>query len=121
MLEQQPSPDWLELILLSSENCNSRCRKRYESSPQGTMDPWVREAIVGLVEARAPRLDRLSVSHLGGESPLSSEAVYEIASAAVRIAETPGIRYCFAGFGLCSDYGNRHSCECIDVSTSVKD
>src|SRR5579875_955458 len=59
---QQYKQDRLELILLSSEECNFRCVYCYENFPRGTMEPWVRSAILKMVERLAPRLNDLSVS-----------------------------------------------------------
>ncbi len=92
-LQHHQRPDRLELILLTSEECNFRCQYCYESFPRGTMEPWVREAVIRLMETRAPRLNRLSVNYFGGEPLLGMEAVEEIAPAAQKIAGAHGIQY----------------------------
>ncbi len=68
--------DALELILLSSEDCNFRCQYCYEDFARGTMKPQVRESIKKLVKQRLPGLRYLSVSWFGGE-PLYGWAALE--------------------------------------------
>jgi uncharacterized protein len=46
--------DMLELILLSSEDCNFRCQYCYEDFARGTMKPDVRENIKRLVQKKLP-------------------------------------------------------------------
>ena len=91
--QTQYKPDVLELILLTSEECNFRCTYCYESFPRGTMEPWVREAAIRLMETRGRSLNRMSVSYFGGEPLLGLEAIEDIAPAALRIAEENDIRY----------------------------
>ncbi len=90
---QHHRADKLELILLTSEECNFRCKYCYESFPRGTMEPWVREGVIKLLEARAPRLNRLKISYFGGEPLLGLEAIDEVAPAALRIATMNDINY----------------------------
>jgi uncharacterized protein len=85
--------DRLELILLSSEECNFRCSYCYETFQRGTMEPWVREAIVRMVEQRAQRLNELNITWFGGEPLLGYEAIEEIAPQLLALAEKHGITY----------------------------
>lgn len=71
--------DRLDLILLSSEECNFRCVYCYETFPRGTMEPWVREAIIKLTENRIRSLNAMTVSYFGGEPLLGLEAIDELA------------------------------------------
>lgn len=71
--------DRLELILLSSEECNFRCIYCYESFARGTMEPWVRDALKRMVVNRLPRLRSLSVGYFGGEPLLGYEAIQDLA------------------------------------------
>lgn len=89
----QHQPDTLELILLTSEECNFRCIYCYESFPRGTMEPWVQEATIGLIKARIPRLNRLQLSYFGGEPLLGIEAIRNIAPVAKDAAQSAGVRY----------------------------
>lgn len=89
----QHRPDVLELIVLASEECNFRCTYCYESFPRGTMEPWVREATIKLVQARSKRLNRLNISYFGGEPLLGLEAIDEIALAAKRITDEQQIPF----------------------------
>lgn len=91
--QRQHRPDLLELILLTSEECNFRCNYCYESFPRGTMEPWVRTAVIKLIESRARRLNFLDLSYFGGEPLLGLEAIEEIGSAAKQIAQANDIRY----------------------------
>jgi uncharacterized protein len=85
--------DRLELILLSSEECNFRCVYCYETFPRGTMEKWVREAITKMVERRAPRLNSFKVSWFGGEPLLGYEAIEELAPVFKQAAEKHDIVY----------------------------
>ena len=90
---QQYKQDRLELILLSSEECNFRCVYCYEEFPRGTMEPWVRDSILKMVARRAPRLNELAVSWFGGEPLLGYEAIEEIGPRLVELSEKNGINY----------------------------
>lgn len=89
----QHQRDTLELILLTSEECNFRCTYCYEAFPRGTMEPWVQTATIGLIKARAPRLNRLQISYFGGEPLLGIEAIRNIAPIARDVAQSGDIRY----------------------------
>jgi uncharacterized protein len=83
--------DTLELILLSSEQCNFRCVYCYETFPRETMEPWVRQGVIKLMEKRATQLKKLHLSWFGGEPLLGYEAIQEISEAATAITEKHGI------------------------------
>ncbi|HEY6392588.1 MAG TPA: radical SAM protein, partial [Bryobacteraceae bacterium] len=84
---QHHRSDQLELILLTSEECNFRCVYCYETFPRGTMEPWVRSSVIQMVERRAKRLNTFSASYFGGEPLLGLEAIEELAPAFKRICE----------------------------------
>ena len=85
--------DLLELCLLSSEDCNFRCKYCYEKFQRGTMKPWVRDGVRKLVEARAPGLRHLMVSWFGGEPLYGFEAIEDLAPFFLDIAEEHSIQY----------------------------
>lgn len=85
--------DFLDLTLLSSEDCNFRCIYCYETFERGTMEPWVRTALIRMMEQRAPHLRRLTVSYFGGEPLLGFEAIAEVAPAFLKLAGEHGIRF----------------------------
>ncbi|MGA2350872.1 MAG: radical SAM protein [Terracidiphilus sp.] len=70
--------DWMSLVLLASEECNFRCVYCYESYARGTMEPWVRQAIVAMAERRIKELRRLEISWFGGEPLLGLDAIRDI-------------------------------------------
>jgi uncharacterized protein len=71
--------DRLELILLSSEDCNFRCSYCYEDFTRGTMRAEVRDSIKALLRKRAPTIKQLSVGWFGGEPLYGWEAVRDLA------------------------------------------
>jgi uncharacterized protein len=79
--------DALELILMSSEDCNFRCTYCYEDFARGTMIPSVREGIKNLVRKRIKKLNRLHISWFGGEPLYGFEAVEDLAPFFVEIAD----------------------------------
>lgn len=85
--------DRLELILLSSEDCNFRCTYCYEDFKRGTMRPEVREGVKKLVESRVKVLRELNVSWFGGEPLYGMEAIEDLAPFFVEVAEREGIEY----------------------------
>jgi uncharacterized protein len=91
--QMQYRSDKLELILLSSEECNFRCVYCYETFPRGTMEKWVRESIIKMVERRAPRLNGFKVSWFGGEPLLGYEAIEELAPFFKNAVEKHDIAY----------------------------
>jgi len=90
---EQHRADTLQLILLSSEDCNFRCTYCYESFARGTMKPWVRTAIKRLVGKRLPALKRLSVSWFGGEPLYGFEAIKDLGPFFTETAESASLRY----------------------------
>ena len=85
--------DKLELILLSSEDCNFRCTYCYEDFKRGTMRPEVRDGVRKLVESRMKVLRELSVSWFGGEPLYGLEAIEDLAPFFAEVAEREGIEY----------------------------
>jgi uncharacterized protein len=83
----------LELMLLSSEDCNFRCHYCYEEFARGTMLPWVRAGVKKLVETRVQEgLRDLVISWFGGEPLYGWPAIEELGPFFVAIAEEHGIR-----------------------------
>jgi len=85
--QQHYRTDALELILMSSEDCNFRCKYCYEDFARGTMIPEVREGIKNLVRRRIKKLNRLNISWFGGEPLYGWEAVEDLAPFFVEIAD----------------------------------
>lgn len=85
--EQHYRRDALELIVMSSEDCNLRCRYCYEDFARGTMIPEVREGIKNLVRKRIKKLNRLHIAWFGGEPLYGWEAVEDLAPFFVEIAD----------------------------------
>lgn len=90
---QHYSKDFLNLTLLSSEDCNFRCTYCYESFSRGTMLPWVRSAVKKLLESQAGRLNHLNVSWFGGEPLYGLEAIEDIGPFIVDLAAEHGFKY----------------------------
>lgn len=76
--QQHYRHDLLELILMSSEDCNFRCKYCYEEFARGTMLPEVRQGIKRLVERRIDHLRGLKVSWFGGEPLYGWPAIAEL-------------------------------------------
>lgn len=85
--QQHHRSDVLELILMPSEDCNFRCTYCYEDFARGTMIPEVREGVKNLVRKRIKTLNRLHVSWFGGEPLYGWEAVEDLATFFVEIAD----------------------------------
>ena len=77
--QQHYRPDALELILMSSEDCNFRCTYCYEDFARGTMLPEVRTGIKKFTQKRIKKLNRLSVSWFGGEPLYGWQAIEDLA------------------------------------------
>jgi uncharacterized protein len=90
---QQYRTDTLQLFLLSSEDCNFRCKYCYEQFARGTMLPWVRTAIKSLVQNRIGRLNRLVVSWFGGEPLYGLKAIEELAPFFLKEVEEHSVSY----------------------------
>ncbi|MDG7001488.1 MAG: radical SAM protein [Nitrososphaerota archaeon] len=67
--------DYLNLIILPTEECNFRCAYCYEGFEKGQMTEEVRSRIKLLVEKRAPYIKRLNVGWFGGEPLLAMDTV----------------------------------------------
>ena len=91
--QQQNKPDTLELILLASEECNFRCVYCYEEFPRETMEPWVAEGIIRMLQARIKRLNRVKVEWFGGEPLLGWPAIERIAPAVQAICRENDVQY----------------------------
>lgn len=90
---EQHRTDTLQLILLSSEDCNFRCTYCYENFARGTMRPWVRTGIKRLVEKRLPALRRLRVSWFGGEPLYGFEAIRDLGPFFEETARSAGLGF----------------------------
>lgn len=90
---QQYRTDILQLILLSSEDCNFRCQYCYESFARGTMQPWVRTAIKRLIEKRLSSLQHLRVTWFGGEPLYGFEAIQDLGPFFTEMAAKASIGY----------------------------
>jgi len=71
--------DRLELILLSSEDCNFRCIYCSQQFKRGSMQPQVRAGVRNLVDSRLRKLNSLQVSWFGGEPLFGYDAIEELA------------------------------------------
>ncbi len=85
--------DHLELMLLSSEDCNFRCEYCYEKFVRGTMQPWVRSSIKKFVESRVGGLRSLSIAWFGGEPLYGFEAVADLGPFFQRVAAEQKISF----------------------------
>lgn len=85
--------DRLELILMSSEDCNFRCKYCYEDFARGTMLPEVRQGIKRMVEQRIGQLNELQVRWFGGEPLYGWEAIEDLGPFMADIAEKHGVTY----------------------------
>jgi uncharacterized protein len=91
--EQHYRSDRMELILLSSEDCNFRCTYCYEDFARGTMLPEVRQGIKRLVEDRIKHLRVLNVQWFGGEPLYGWAAIADLGPFFKEIAEKYEIPY----------------------------
>ena len=85
--------DRLELFVLSSEDCNFRCKYCYEDFARGTMRPEIRNGIKRWVERRIRQLEVLHVSWFGGEPLYGWAAVEDLAPWFSQIAQQHGALY----------------------------
>jgi len=83
----------LQLFLLSSEDCNFRCKYCYETFARGTMEPWVRAAVKKYLAKHVPRLKQFQLEWFGGEPLYGMEAIAEIAPFALELVEKHSIPY----------------------------
>lgn len=91
--QQQFRTDRLELILLSSEDCNFRCSYCYEKFERGTMRPEVRTGIKNLVRKRLKTLSSLQISWFGGEPLYGFAAIEDLAPFFAETAEGNELLY----------------------------
>lgn len=91
--ERHYRTDVLELILMSSEDCNFRCVYCYENFKRGTMLPEVREGIKKMAERRAAEISTLRIGWFGGEPLYGWQAVEDLGPFFVELAERHGITY----------------------------
>lgn len=85
--------DTLELILMSSEDCNFRCTYCYEDFKRGTMLSEVREGVKNLVRKRIKKLNQLNVSWFGGEPLYGWGAVEDLSPFFLDIANEHEVPY----------------------------
>jgi uncharacterized protein len=85
--------DCLELILLSSEDCNFRCVYCSQQFKRGSMQPPVRAGVRNLVASRLRHLTSLEVSWFGGEPLLGYDAIEELAPHFQELAASQNISY----------------------------
>jgi uncharacterized protein len=91
--QQHYRTDVLQLILLSSEDCNFRCTYCYEDFARGTMRPAVRAGIKKLVEKRIKQLGQLDISWFGGEPLYGFAAIEELAPFFTQICEENSVKF----------------------------
>jgi uncharacterized protein len=91
--QQHYRTDALELILMSSEDCNFRCTYCYEDFKRGTMVPAVRNSIKSFVRKRIDKLNSLNISWFGGEPLYGWEALEDLAPFFLEIADKHAVPY----------------------------
>jgi len=79
--------DYLQLILLPTEDCNFRCVYCYEGFQLGRMHPDVQQGIRRLVQKRAPGLKTLEIGWFGGEPLTAYDIVLDLTRYFVRTAQ----------------------------------
>lgn len=90
---QQYRSDVLELILLSSEDCNFRCIYCSQQFKRGSMVPDVRKGIMKLIDNRISKLSSINVHWFGGEPLLGYDAIEELAPAIHAICRQHRVPY----------------------------
>jgi uncharacterized protein len=85
--------DRLALILMSSEDCNFRCKYCYEDFARGTMQPGVRKGIKRFVEEQIENLRTLGISWFGGEPLYGWAAIEDLAPFFIDLTEKHGVGY----------------------------
>ena len=83
----------LRLILLPTEQCCFRCDYCYENFELGKMTPALQQAIIKLVEKRAPQLDKLNISWFGGEPLMAKDIIYSLSAQLQAICQRKNIHY----------------------------
>ena len=72
--------EYLELILLPTEQCNFRCTYCYEDFEMGRMDADTITGVKALIENRVPGLRHLHISWFGGEPLAARDIIVDISS-----------------------------------------
>ena len=85
--------DMLHLILMTTEQCNFRCRYCYESFAKGKMTDETKAGVKALVKERAGTLDNLHISWFGGEPLLELGIIEELSKEFMAQAEQHNIDY----------------------------
>jgi len=85
--------DSLQLIFLTSEQCNFRCVYCYEKFEKGNMQPEVREAVKKYVNKQARFLNDISIHWFGGEPLLALDTIEDLSQEFLRVCGEQGIRY----------------------------
>jgi uncharacterized protein len=91
--QRQHRSDLLELILLSSEDCNFRCVYCYEKFTRGTMRPEIREGIKKYVAKRLSGLRALNIGWFGGEPLYGFPAIEDLAPFFRQAAEDHSLHF----------------------------
>lgn len=91
--QAQHRSDALDMILLSSEDCNFRCVYCYEKFARGTMRPHVREGIKKYLASKLRGLRILSVGWFGGEPLYGFKAIEDLAPYFLSMAQENSIHY----------------------------
>lgn len=73
-------PQYLNLILFPTENCNFRCTYCYEDFELGKMNSDVVDGIKALIKNRVPKLKHLKISWFGGEPLAAKDIIYDIST-----------------------------------------
>lgn len=71
--------DHLELMLLASEDCNFRCIYCSQQFKRDSMQLFVRQAVMRLLEERLQSLNSLDIQWFGGEPLVGLDAIQELA------------------------------------------
>jgi uncharacterized protein len=90
---QQFRTDLMQLILLSSEDCNFRCVYCSQQFKRGSMQPQVRTGVKALVQSVLKRITALNISWFGGEPLLGYDAIEELAPFFQETAKAHDIGY----------------------------
>lgn len=91
--QQHYRSDTMELILLSSEDCNFRCKYCYEKFLRGTMLPEVRNNIKQLIQKRAESIRKFGVDWFGGEPLYGFAAIEDLAPFFCEMVDKHGWKY----------------------------
>ena len=74
------NPEYLELILFPTEQCNFRCTYCYEDFEMGRMHSDIITGVKALIENRMPSLKHLNISWFGGEPLAAKDIVFDIST-----------------------------------------